>query len=174
MAVLREAPAMEMIYLPRTSVTPYVAPQAPRRERRHSAGQGVRTDAWNKSPDSEPLSNPAGVLPSAKSPPAETPTTIDWAAEIETQAARTAVSQAPAFKDFGFPRTAQAWSAQTPEFAWDHAHSHRVETLPEGGIVINLSDQCVLVFMPFPFAFCGVGTKPANGELFKDLKDSQR
>jgi len=177
--VLREAPAMEITYLPRSSVTTSVAPRVPSRDLRRSAAAGVRSDAPGKSSGLELLRNPSGRMPSsesspAESTPAETSPPVDWAGEMGREAARTAASQAPAYKDFGFPRLAESPSTQGPEFGWNHAHTHRVEQLPGGGVVLNLSDRCVLVFAPFPFPFCGVGTKPANGDLFKDLKDSQR
>ena len=43
--------------------------------------------------------------------------------------------------------------------------------MPEGGVVIHLSDKCVMVFTPFPFPFCGFGKKEANGPLLDPMKD---
>jgi len=43
--------------------------------------------------------------------------------------------------------------------------------LPDGGMLINLNDRCVIVFTPFPFPFCGLGKKPANSHLFDHLHD---
>ena len=35
----------------------------------------------------------------------------------------------------------------------------RVETLPEGGMLIRLGERCVLVFNPLPFVACSFGSK---------------
>lgn len=159
--VLRETPAMEVIYLPRTSMPVSVVPEATIRD--------VPRAVHGKPRALELLRNPASEAPSAKNPPTENPPAVDWMGEIEGQAARARRSRAPPFKDFGFPRSAEPPSSRAPEFAWDHARTHRVETPPGGGIGINLNDNCVLLLFPFPFVACAVGKKPANGDLFKDM-----
>jgi len=162
----RELPSLEVAYLLRSAAVTALAPQAPSRPVRRPVGSGARAETEGSPPANlQLLQNPV-----SKTAPAETPPAIDWAGEIETQAARAAASQAPQFKDFGFPRSAEPAPMRAPEFAWDYARTHRVESLPEGGIVINLSDNCVLVLNPFPLPFCWPGKKPANGDLFKDMK----
>jgi hypothetical protein len=52
-------------------------------------------------------------------------------------------------------------------------HTQRVEIAPEGGMIIHLSDKCVLVFTPLPFALCGVGKKEANAHLLDHMNDGQ-
>ena len=69
---------------------------------------------------------------------------VDWEAELARAAQDAAAAgSARKFRDFGFP----------------HA----------GGILVNLNDNCVLVFVPLPFVFCKPGHKPANGDLFEHL-----
>jgi len=46
-----------------------------------------------------------------------------------------------------------------------------VESIPGGGLLVNVNDNCVLVFMPLPFFVCAPGAKPANGDLFEHLHD---
>jgi len=157
---------MEIIYLPRISATPTIVPQAPSRDARGHASSGVLAGSEGKPPATlDWMRNPAN-----KAPAAQTPAGVDWAGEIETQAARSAASQAPSFKDFSFPHAPEPASAHATEFAWDRVHTHRVESLPGGGILVHLDDNCVLVFIPLPIAVCGIGKKPANGDLFKDMK----
>jgi hypothetical protein len=61
---------------------------------------------------------------------------------------------------------------KTPDFGWSHAQTHRVESLPDGGIVINLNDNCVLVLNPFPFPMCSPFKKKAKGDLFEHMRET--
>ncbi len=98
---------------------------------------------------------------------------IDWNAELERAVKDNSLREAaPARRDFGLPHHPGPAAAKPPEFSWDYAPTHRVESLPEGGLLINLNDRCVLVLAPLPFPVCGIGTKPANGELFKHMRDA--
>jgi hypothetical protein len=96
---------------------------------------------------------------------------VDWNAEL-VQAARAAVGNGAKIpiKNFGFP-TRSPTIKDYPQFDWDYARTHRVESLPEGGIIINLNDNCVLVLNPFPFLLCSPLKRKANGELFKHMRD---
>jgi hypothetical protein len=58
-----------------------------------------------------------------------------------------------------------------PQFRWDYAATHRLETTP-GGLVINVSDRCFIVtngLMVLPV--CRIGKIPAYGDLFADMDD---
>jgi hypothetical protein len=46
-----------------------------------------------------------------------------------------------------------------------------VESIPSGGLLVNVNDNCVIVFIPFPFFGCALGKRPANGDLFKHWHD---
>jgi hypothetical protein len=96
----------------------------------------------------------------------------DWKAELEL-AAKHAIPDSAQKKqrDFGAPHHASP-AAKAPSFDWDPVHTRRVEVMPEGGILVRLSDKCVMVFMPFPFAFCGIGKKEANGHLLDHMRDA--
>jgi hypothetical protein len=95
----------------------------------------------------------------------------DWANEL-SRAARDAASDELAQKprDFGFPHPSSA-PTKAPQFGWDYVATHRVETIPEGGLLLHLNENCVLVLFPLPFVGCGIGRKQANGELFEHLHD---
>jgi hypothetical protein len=97
---------------------------------------------------------------------------IDWAAELD-RAARDSVPAEPAAepRNFGFPHRSATPSSKTPDFGWSHARTHRLESIPGGGLLVNLNDRCVIVFTPFPFPFCRLGEKPANGDLFEHMHD---
>jgi hypothetical protein len=97
---------------------------------------------------------------------------VDWNAELERAGKDSLPEPAPARRDFGFPHRSPPAAAMPPEFGWDYAATHRVESLPGGGLLINLNDRCVLLLAPLPFAMCGIGTQPANGELFEHMRDA--
>jgi hypothetical protein len=61
---------------------------------------------------------------------------------------------------------------ENPEFGWDHSHIHPVESLEGGGILIHVNDRCVVVLIPFPFGFCGIGKIPARGDLLDHMHDA--
>jgi hypothetical protein len=112
-----------------------------------------------------PQQNPAPPQNDAITPP------IDWQAELarEAQAAASARSE-PRLKDFGFPQRAPS-AARAPEFAWDRNHTHRIEA-GSGALVVHINDNCTFVMTPLPFVFCSPGKRPANGDLFGNMKDS--
>jgi hypothetical protein len=60
---------------------------------------------------------------------------------------------------------------QQPQFGWDHSHTHRIETIEGGGILIWLNDRCALVLFPLPFGGCGIGKIPVRGDLFDHMHD---
>jgi hypothetical protein len=94
----------------------------------------------------------------------------DWNAELE-QAAKNALANELAKKkhDTDFAHVFPTQPKKPEQFAWDYAATHRVESLPQGGLLINLSDHCVLLLFPLPLIGCGIGKRPANGDLFKNM-----
>jgi hypothetical protein len=95
---------------------------------------------------------------------------VDWRRAI--QGAVRAQSRSPAGKlQFGFPRSPPPGPGAPPAFGWDYAHTHRLVALPEGGMLINVTDRCALVFYGFLFPVCKIGKMPANGQLFEHLHD---
>jgi hypothetical protein len=98
---------------------------------------------------------------------------VDWAAELDRVARDSATAEASRKPlNFGFPLVSAESSSKAPEFGWSYAPTHRVESLRGGGLLVNLNDNCVLVFMPLPLFACALGKKPANGDLFKQLRDT--
>ncbi len=60
---------------------------------------------------------------------------------------------------------------KAPEFHWDYAATHRVETSQEGGYLIHLNDQCVLVIAVMFMPACTLEKPAARGDLFEHMKD---
>lgn len=128
---------------------------------------------------------PAPLAPTPR-PPSEPPPTappapnaIDWTAEAASEASRE--TQA----DLDRRRQAHALSPQTSpmfaerakgrEFPWDYASTHRVQ--PVGGLttIVNINDQCGIVFfLIIPFAGgCTLEKPEARGDLFNHMHDPQ-
>jgi hypothetical protein len=119
---------------------------------------------------------PAPTEPSAANPEAAQENNaihppIDWDGELD-RAARDAASlvNSPQPREFDFPRPAPP-APKAPEFAWSRTHTHRVDVLPDGGMLVNISSHCAIIINPFPFPICGLGKTPANGDLFEHMRD---
>jgi hypothetical protein len=96
---------------------------------------------------------------------------IDWNEELERAGDSGVLGDVShAQRDFGFPHVPAA-PEKPAEFGWDHVHTHRMEPVPGGGLLINLNDHCVLLVLPLPFLGCHIGSKPANGNLFDHMRD---
>lgn len=120
------------------------------------------------------------AIPAPAQPPEKPPEPIDWNAEaaltIEQQA-RSAMAAPPrALDKHGKGADLDGGLGPDhkpkPEFGWDRTHTHRVQSIEGGGIVIALNDRCVLVLFPFPFGGCGIGKIPVRGDLFEHMHDA--
>ena len=59
-----------------------------------------------------------------------------------------------------------------PRFGWDYAATHRIESHPGGGLVINLSDRCAIaIVFPIILGGCKIGKIEARGDLFSHMRD---
>jgi len=96
----------------------------------------------------------------------------DWNEELQL-AAKNALANASAQKrhEFDFAHAYPTEPKKPPQFAWDYAATHRIEALPEGGILLHLNDNCVLLIFPLPFIGCGIGKRPVNGDLFEHISE---
>jgi len=118
---------------------------------------------------------PTPAPPAADNPPAS----IDWNAEAELaikQHAELAMATPPRALDkhgagADFNGGLGPDREGKPEFGWDRSHTHRVESLEGGGLLIHINDRCVVVLIPFPLPFCGIGKIPARGDLFEHMHD---
>ena len=117
-------------------------------------------------------------------PPAEQhPAIVDWKAEAELtarQQAQAAGAPPPRALDKQLAGMYVGGGAlgsdpgNAPEFGWDHARTHRVETIEGGGSMLWISDRCFLVmYGVIPFPMCGVGKIPVRGDLFDHMRDAQ-
>jgi hypothetical protein len=86
---------------------------------------------------------------------------IDWAKEAERVAADPGLNVGP-----------EPAPAARQQFGWDYAHTHRLESLPEGGLLVNLSDQCsIVVKFPMILGGCRIGKIEGRGDLFAHMHD---
>jgi hypothetical protein len=155
-----EPQSLEMVFIARPPAPP----------ENNMAGRVLNnTDQWRRTapkPSLMPPTVPQVDESNAIHPP------IDWGSELE-RSARNSTSEGSSQKkrDFGFPHTPPAGSDKGPEFGWDYTATHRIESLPEGGLLLHLNDNCVLVLFPLPFGGCSIGTRKPNGDLFKNMND---
>ncbi|MDP9009473.1 MAG: hypothetical protein M3N91_12355 [Pseudomonadota bacterium] len=121
---------------------------------------------------------PARQTP-ADTAPAPAPAPIDWNAEADLaikQQAQLAMTAPPrALDQHGVGADLNGGLGpdrkQKAEFGWDRSHTHRVEAIEGGGILIHINDRCALVLFPLPFAGCGIGKIPVRGDLFEHMHD---
>lgn len=92
---------------------------------------------------------------------------VDWQAAIQ-QEVGTELSHAgaPPAVRMGLPRM-PATQAPGPSFGWDEARIHRRQRLEHGIIDVG---RCV-IRLAFPIPLCHFGRAPANGDLFKHMRD---
>jgi hypothetical protein len=160
--VMRSLPqSLQLVFIAPT----ISAPESPARKRPPRSPRSLQPNPTPSTPV-EPHPAPPGVVANPNHPP------IDWAGELD-RAARDAAAAEASRKplDFGFPHASTTPSSKTPEFGWSYAPTHRVESMPGGGLLINLNDNCVIVISPLPFFVCALGKKPANGDLFKHMHE---
>jgi hypothetical protein len=129
-------------------------------------------------PDSRPVTPPAAAPPEMSERPRAP---VDWQAEADLSVKRqeelAQASQPRALDQHGQGIDLNGGVGpdhkRKSDFAWDRKHTNRVEILP-GVTLVHLSDHCVLVFFPFPMAFCGIGKIPVHGDLFDHMRDEQQ
>jgi hypothetical protein len=105
------------------------------------------------------------------------PVMIDWAKEAERAAARqvdaeeAAARRAAAFSHKKVPASLAPAAPGAPQFGWSHAATHRFESLPDGGFILNLSDRCAIVFAIMLIPVCKVGVMEPRGDLLQHMDD---
>lgn len=97
--------------------------------------------------------------------------TPDWNAELQLAAKNALAEELEKKKhEADFTHLFPTPPTKPPQFAWNYAATHRVEALPQGGLVVHINDNCVLLIFPLPLLGCAIGKRPANGDLFKPLQ----
>lgn len=99
----------------------------------------------------------------------DSPSASDWRSAGERVAASVAAADGISVRAFGTTKRPLGKQLKALPFAWDKTHTQRVETLPEGGIRIRLSDRCGMVFAPLPVGGCSLGKVAARGDLFAGM-----
>lgn len=125
------------------------------------------------------IPRPAEQSPAQQSPADKPPAPIDWSGEaalaIKHQAELARATPPRALDKHGagadFNGGLGPDREGKPEFGWDRSHTHRVESLEGGGLLIHINDRCVVVLIPFPLPFCGIGKISARGDLLDHMHD---
>jgi hypothetical protein len=96
----------------------------------------------------------------------------DWTEELH-RAASDALANDLALKrhELDFAHAFPTQPKKPQQFAWNYAATHRIEAIPQGGLLVHLNDNCVLIIFPLPLIGCGIGKHPANGDLFEHRHD---
>jgi hypothetical protein len=164
---------MMKVHLPQALFELLVLPAAPKALSARRAARKPTNLHLTYPPKRSPEANPVhGAQSRVESREITSP--IDWNAELERVArAASATDTKPAPRTFNFPSQPPTMK-DYPQFDWDYAATHRVETLPEGGMVIHLNDNCVIVLTPLPFPLCSPFKRKASGELFKHMRDPNK
>jgi hypothetical protein len=126
--------------------------------------------------DTQLLTIPPPALPSAADNP---PAPIDWNGEaalaVKQQAELARATPLRALDKHGSGADLNGGLGPDregkPEFGWDRSHTHRVESLEGGGLLIHINDRCIVVLIPFPLPFCGIGKIPVRGDLLDHMHD---
>jgi hypothetical protein len=116
---------------------------------------------------SPPAAQPITLPPAGRPGPGAS---IDWQQALRREVRARELSPSPGKLEFGLPRRPAA-GPTVPRFGWDYARTHRVEPLPEGGLLINLSDRCAVVLYVLPIPVCRIGRIPPDGGLFDHMRD---
>jgi hypothetical protein len=157
--------SMILFALPANKVPLQPAP-LPTRPERATASQHTRPPA-------------AALQPREKVPERlqnNAPVAIDWAKEAERAAAReieeaeAAARRAAALAHEKTPSSLALPPPPSPQFGWSHAATHRLESFP-GGLILNLTDRCAIVFSIMLIPVCKMGVMEPRGDLFEHMHD---
>jgi hypothetical protein len=144
-----------------------------------TSAQAAAVSAARRKPPLRSHDTQLVIVPTPQPSPADRPRApIDWNAEAELavkQHAQMALAPPPRALDkhgagADFNGGLGPDGKPKPGFAWDRSHTHRVETMEGGGILIHINDRCTLVLFPLPFVGCGIGKKPVSGDLFEHTR----
>ncbi len=118
--------------------------------------------------------------PNEPPPPSQSestaPVAVDWASEAQVAAAHQ-IEAEDAARRAGTALAPDRYRLETPpvaapRFDWDYAATHRIESLPGGGLVINLSDRCAITIVYLTIlGGCKIGEIEARGDLFSHMHD---
>jgi hypothetical protein len=124
----------------------------------------------------EPKAKPSE--PSPEDAKSSAPVMIDWAKEAQLAATRqidadeAAARRAATFSTHKkVPASLAAPPPAPPQFHWSYASTHRLESLPDGGFILNLSDRCAIVFAIMLIPVCKVGVIEPRGDLLQHMDD---
>ncbi len=109
-------------------------------------------------------------------PPTTIPTPIDWTREAEKAVADSLSAEETADRQRGalaphHAAISESASDNSRKFAWSEAQTHRVESIPGGGILIHINDRCAIVIPMMFMTICKIGKIEARDDLFQHMDD---
>ena len=104
------------------------------------------------------------------------PPTIDWAEEAKLAASRQ-IDSLEQSRNRGAGNAVPRINLETrprpkPEFGWSRAQPGKVESLPEGGMLIWINERCALVINGGLLPICKLRKTPARSDLFEHMHDA--
>jgi hypothetical protein len=162
LSVKTKAGSLQLVWIPQ----PVLLKAGPEPETTRERATNTSRHLADRAPASPPMTPPSIEEDNAIHP------APDWTEELH-RAAKHALANELAQKrhELDFAHSFPAPLKKPPQFAWDHAATHRIEAVPEGGILLHLSENCVLILFPLPFAGCGIGKRSVNGDLFEHMHE---
>lgn len=154
--------SLQLIWIARTASPETVPDRGTTRQR----PKNILPHHQDRTPESLSIAPPSNEESNAIHP------APDWADELKLAAKETLAKELERKKhEFDFAHAYPKQPTKPPQIAWDYAATHRIEALPQGGTLIHLGDNCVLLIAPLPLVFCSIGKLPANGNLFEHIHD---
>jgi hypothetical protein len=111
--------------------------------------------------------------PAVGAPPPAPDGHVDWDAE-SARIARDAGAAGgrPDARGFGFPGEPEAAPRNRSQFGWSHG-TGRVEWLPTGGVLVKISDYCVIGVVPLPVFGCALGKRRDRTDLLEQMHSAR-
>lgn len=163
-AVRSSKPLQVVIFELATHLEPGTLAQTPQAQPTRRAARKEQVQRAGQPAAAGPIVLPPG--------PAYVPhSQLYWLQQIQSEQRSDESRSRPGKLRFGFPQSPAA-PPPAPQFGWDYAHTHRLQPLSGGGMLIHLNDHCALVIYGFVlFPGCRIGRIPANGHLFDHMHD---
>jgi hypothetical protein len=163
LSIKRKSGSLELVWITRPSLSDTAPKRETRTDKAANTSSRHRVDRTPRLPSIAPQSDEEdnAIHPAP-----------DWTEELQL-VAKDAVAKELAQKrhELDFAHAFPAQPKKSQQFAWDYAATHRIEAIPEGGMLVHLNDNCVLIIFPLPFIGCAIGKHPANGDLFEHRRD---
>jgi hypothetical protein len=121
-------------------------------------------------PSSSPVTVPVAPAANPATPLLQQDSKVDWMTEARRSAVAVTREGPSTQRSLGGDRPEPSPRIKQKPLGWDQTHTRRVEALPQGGILIRLSENCALAITPLPLVGCSLGKRKARGDLFESME----